>query len=64
MSEDPPVLSFERAPIVTDWPQHTLDGRVWRIVRVVAPDCWATPYGTSGVTKWRFVVVKRPARLS
>jgi hypothetical protein len=53
------AVRFDRFPSVCNKPQRDLDGRSWRIVRIEAPYCWATPHGgDAGSVRYRIEVVR------
>jgi hypothetical protein len=61
MSEsDELILHFERFPGVHNRAQRDADGRLWRIIRIEVPYCWATPHGSdASFTRYRLEVTRR-----
>ena len=55
-----PVLHFGRFPSVSNRPQRDAEGRLWRIIKIEAPHCWAASYGSdASYGKYRISVVRR-----
>jgi hypothetical protein len=59
-TSDELVLRFERFPGVNNRAQRDIDGRLWRIIRIEAPYCWAAPHGTDApFVRYRLEVTRR-----